>query len=307
MSQGAERPALGLVGCGIWGRKILRELLGLGARVAVVEPDPAARAAVAPDPRVTFTTLEALEAVAGIVVATPASTHIEVVPRALAHGVPVFCEKPLTTSAQDAERLVALGGERLFVMHVWRYHPGITALAAIARASELGPVQGLVTTRTNWVSPRTDVDPIWTLLPHDVSIALAILGAIPTPRDVLIDRDARGLPAGLYANSGGVTEPWFIVEASTRYADKRREVRLHARDGVAVLAHGEATYLEIATGAGLTPVIERRAFDPRPALAIELEAFVAHLEGGPPPPTTAAEGLVVVRAVEALRRLGGLA
>lgn len=295
-----------LVGCGRWGRLILRDLQALGCHVTAVDPDPAARALanagaavwdeVRPD------AVAGTERFAGIVVATPTSTHAKVVADVLRAGVPVFCEKPLAASPDEA---LAMQSERLFAMHVWRYHPGIEALAAIARREELGPVLGLRTTRLGWTSPRTDVDATQTLVPHDLSIALAVLGHIPTPRHALAER-LEGRAVGMLATLQDADGPWFVLEASTRYADKRREVRLHCRDGVAWLPHGESTALQIVRGAGERPEIELRDFDPEPALMRELRAFVAHLRGGPPPPTSAAEGLAVVRALAELRTLAGL-
>jgi len=73
--------------------------------------------------------------VAGVVVATPTSTHAAVVAETLALGVPMFVEKPLTDDPESATTLAERAGNRLFVMDKWRYHPGIEALAAMARSA----------------------------------------------------------------------------------------------------------------------------------------------------------------------------
>jgi predicted dehydrogenase len=274
--------------------------------VLVVDPDPGSREqARSLGARQVFAAAEALPAVDGIVVATPATTHASVLPALLARGVPVGCEKPLTTDPASARALCEAAPERLFVLHNWRYHPGIALLAEIARAGELGPVHGLRTFRANWTSPRTDTDSVWTLAPHDLSIAIAVLGEIPEARSALAEvHDGR--PVGLVALLGDA--PWLVLEVSTRYADKRREVRLHCRDGVAVLPDVDGTHLEIARGGPTDPKprLERRPFDPEPPLARELRLFVEHLAGGPPLPTSAAEGLAVVTALARLRQLAGV-
>jgi len=298
---------VGLVGCGRWGRSILRDLAALGCRVTAADPDPAARReALALGAVAACSRADEIDGVDGIVVASPAATHASVVEALLSSSaVPLFVEKPLATDAAAAERIAARGAGRVFVMHNWRYHPGIEMLAAIAAAGELGEVHGLRTTRANWTSPRRDVDAVWTLVPHDVSIALAVLGFIPEPRFALAELDA-GRAVGLVGVLG--ERPWVVLEASTRVADKRREVRLHCRDGVATLPGGESDHLLVATGTGaLSPRLERRPLDPVQPLARELAEFVGFLRGGPRPRCDAAEGAAVVAAVARLRELAGLA
>jgi predicted dehydrogenase len=293
---------VGLVGCGRWGRNILRDLLLEGADVSVVDPDPFARSqAVAAGAGAAAAALDGLREADGLVVATPASTHAAVLDRVLEHGVPVFVEKPMTTDVESAERLAARAGGRLSVMHVFRYHHGIEALAAIARGGELGPVLTLRSTRANWGSPRTDVDGIWTLAPHDLSVALAILGDVPAPRAAVAEV-VGGRAVGLSAVLGQA--PGFVLDVSTRSRQRRREVELRCRDGVARLADSEAKALEIWRDDAPAPQL--RPFPDEPPLRRQVRCFLDHLRGAPPPPTTAAEGARVVRCVVELRRLAGL-
>lgn len=296
----AEILRIGLVGCGLWGRNIARDLLELGCRVTCADSNDEARSNAASLGMTAVSSLDDLPRVDGIVVATPASTHHEVVSRALTYDVPVFCEKPLTTDSASARTLRDQAPNRLFVMHNWRYHPGVRALAAIADSGELGRVEALKSVRANWTSPRTDTDSIWTLVPHDITLAIAILGFIPEPLCARIERAGERI-VGMNALLG--SRPWFSLESSNRYGDRRREVRLHCENGVAVLPSAESTALEIHTGHDREPIPACRQFDPVPALEAELKVFVDYLRGGPPPVTTALEGVRVVETVEALRRL----
>jgi len=299
---------VGLVGCGRWGRLILRDLRALGAEVTVADPDPAARqAALAAGARAAVSDAALLPDVDGVVVATPASTHAEAALSLLPRGVPVLVEKPMATSVADAERLVAAGGDRLFVLHVWRYHPGVRLLGRMARRGELGRLLGMKTVRANWRSPRTDVDTIWNMAPHDLSLAIAILGEIPPIRFAQAEVAAEGA-VGMWAVLG--TAPWFVIEVSNRYRDKRREVRLHCERGVCVLPDLEGGHLEVTRDGERTVPFdsrtERRPYPARPALLAGLGWFVAHLDGGAPMPTTGREGLAVVKAVVELRERAGL-
>jgi predicted dehydrogenase len=141
------------------------------------------------------------------------------------------------------------------------------------------------------------------LVPHDLTIALAILGEIPVPRSAAVEIIA-DRPVSMTAMLGH--KPWFSLNSSTRYREKRREVRLHCQDGVAVLPSAESRHIEILRSTAApdrAPSIERRPISSEPALLRELTAFVRYLRGGEPPPTDAREGLAVVSTVAALRRL----
>lgn len=300
---------LALIGHGIWGRNILRDLLALGHAVSVVEPEPsAARAALAAGARAVFTSLDELPPTDGTIVATPAITHAALVAALLARGQRVLCEKPLTANLAEARELASRADGRLFVGHIWLHHPGIEALAALARSGELGPIHGVRSFRTNWTSPRTDVDSSWNLAPHDVAIAHFLLGHIPAPRFALAER-IDGRCVGLLGVLGdpAAEAPWAVFEVSNRHREKRREVRLHCRDGVAVLPDADSDHIAITRslpdGAATT---ELRPVSRESALRRELAAFCAHLTGGPPPPADAADGLAVVECITALRQLAGL-
>src|SRR5580693_3506679 len=118
-------PHIGLVGCGNWGRYILRDLKGLGCRVTVVAVSPQTRqnAEFAAD-HILDSVEEFGAGVDGFVVATPTSLHAETVTALLRFRRPIFCEKPLANNLDAARLLVQTGGDRIFVMDKWRYHPG---------------------------------------------------------------------------------------------------------------------------------------------------------------------------------------
>lgn len=296
--------AVALVGCGKWGRHILRDLVGLGCDVAVVDPSAAnAGRALQLGARAAVSSTDALPAVAGVVVATPATVHADSVEQVLPLGVPVFVEKPLTVDPLSAARLVAASGGRLFVMDKWRYHPGVRLLSDIVRDGRLGRVNGLRTVRTDWGNPHTDVDVVWTLAPHELAIALEVFGAVPPARRAVADVE-NGELVGLTGVLGD--GPWHVLEVSSRSERLSREIRLSCTDGVAVLAGGWVDHV----------VIYRDHTAPRPSgqvlsistdlpLLLELQAFVEHLRGGPAPNSTAAEGLAVVEAIAHLRALAG--
>jgi predicted dehydrogenase len=241
--------------------------------------------------------IDELGDVDGVVVVTPIETHAAVLADALELDVPVFVEKPLCDDAAAASRLAALAPDRLFVMDKWRYHPGIAALAAIAEGGRLGHVHGL---RTMRVQPdnRHEADCSWVLAPHDLAIAVEVLGELPGPIA------ARGQWAdGRLVTLYGLLETakaWHAIEISERAPAVERRIELHCVEGVAVLGGGWDEYVLVHFTGGGSERLE--AGGELPLLA-ELQAFVGFLDGGPPPKSTAAEGAAAVEAIARLRAL----
>jgi predicted dehydrogenase len=299
------RTHIGLVGCGSWGKHILRDLVELGCRVSVVARSERSRANAEGADEIVSSVAE-LPGVEGIVVAAPTTLHADIVEQALERDVPIFVEKPLATEPADADRIAAAASDRVFVMDKWRYHPGVELLGQIARGGELGKIIGLRTVRNGWGNPH-DVDGVWVLAPHDLSIGLEILGKLPRPVSALAD-SSDGYANGLVGVLGD--EPWLALEVSMRAIDRRREITLLCEEGVAVLPDGYSDRLLIARATDprhTTPLEpESRPISTELPLLRELRAFVEHVRGGPPPRSSAAEGAAVVRTISELRALAGL-
>ena len=296
---------IGLVGCGRWGQHILRDLQQLGCRVAVVARSEAGaeRARAAGAERV-VSHVGDLGEVEGAVVATPTVTHAAVVESLLERDVPIFCEKPLCPGSGQARALDRAAGGRLFVMDKWRYHHGIEELGRIVRTAELGAARGLVSVREQWGSPHADVDTLWVHLPHDLSIALEVLGELPAARFARAELIG-GAPVGLHGALG--ESPWFIVSHSAAAPATRRIVRLVCEHGTATLADGYDDALAVQRGVpDRDGAPERRPIDPEWPLLRELRAFVDHVGGGPPPRSSAAEHALIIERIEELRVLAGL-
>jgi predicted dehydrogenase len=293
-----------LIGCGRWGVHVLRDLLALGCDVCVVAPsqESVTRAREGGATAI-VDSIEALDDVRGAVVVTPTSTHAAVAERVLALRVPVFVEKPLCADPAAAWRLADLGDGRLFVMDKWRYHPGIGALAEIARNGSLGQVRGLRTIRVGWGATHPDVDAVWVLAPHDLSIALEILGRVPQP---VTARGSGSIDQGVVLH--GLLEvghTWHAIEVSDRSPRTIRRIELHCEHGVAVLAGGWDEHVTTHRF-GEDPAGTRLETPGELPLLAELRAFVGHLAGGPPPRSSAVEGAAVVEALATLRSLAGL-
>ncbi len=295
---------VGLVGCGRWGHLILRDLRSLGCEVAVVARSPESRERAAGGAAAEIVDAVAgLSGVDGVVVATPEDSHAAVNRAALELGVPVFCEKPLTVDPASAAELAALAPDRLFCMDKWRYHPGIEALGELARSGELGEPLGLRCRRLGWGNAHPTSDTSWHLAPHDLSIALEILGPLPAPRFAIFEGPASA-PRGL---SGVLGErPLIEIEVSASRHVRDRSVQLDCSDGVAWLPEPMAAAISIARSGSIGDEPELRPISDEMPLLRELQAFVTHLEGGPAPRSSAAEAAETVAVLGELRVLAGL-
>ncbi len=117
-----------------------------------------------------------------IVVASPTSTHFELAMRALQAGKHVLIEKPMVTTVREAERLVAEAARRsltLMVDHTYVYTPAVQRIRELIVGGELGNVLYYDATRINLGLFQHDVDVIWDLAVHDVSILAYLLDAAP--------------------------------------------------------------------------------------------------------------------------------
>jgi predicted dehydrogenase len=294
----ASAPVL-LIGCGRWGRNILRDLLLLGRTVIVVDPSEDARKAAAPTARATHASVDIGERVCGVIVATPATRHIGAVAQVARWQVPIFVEKPLAIRIEDAERALELVGDRLFVMDKWRYHPGIETLGALARGGKLGRVREVRTWRLGRDHAHEDVDPIWSLLPHDLSILREVLGYLPPAVSAVAER-ADGRVWGIAARLG--SDPPCTTEVSAHRAEHRRRIEVVFDGAVAALDGDRDTVVEICSGD------DRHTMEATggPPLKRELDAFLKHLDGGAPPKSSGRDGVESVRRIAELRRLAGI-
>lgn len=290
----AERIRTALVGCGTWGRNLLRVLASHPEidLVAVADPDPSAGVGAA-------TRVESLEAIRSmldaVVIATPGPMHARLAISALERGAHVFIEKPMATSVRDASRVVAAAeraGTIGMVGHLLRHHPAACAMIDLVASGALGRPIEFRSERCSVPGARDpDGGVIWSLGPHDVSLLLAIdrsgpasvacEAALPASADLVVT-----MASGLQAR----------MRVSRASDAKIRTVRVECEGGVVefddclpdrkvrVLRDGVVEYLSYA--AGLEP------------LRAEIDAFVSSIRTGEQPSTNLREGLSVVTLLD---------
>lgn len=181
-----QAPAVAVVGAGAWGRNHVRTFHGLGALGGVVEASPSLRAALQldyPGLPVWSSLASALPHVTGIVVATPASSHADLAGQALAAGLGVLVEKPMTLDVRAAETLVDLAagaGRPLMVGHLLLYQPAIQELKRQLDAGIVGKILRIDQERLNHGRVRSQENVLWSFAPHDVAVLFYLMGEVPS-------------------------------------------------------------------------------------------------------------------------------
>jgi predicted dehydrogenase/acetyltransferase-like isoleucine patch superfamily enzyme len=181
----ARTPRVAVVGCGYWGKNLVRNFAELGALAGICDPDRAAadRLATASKSRVIdWPVLLDDSAIEGVAIAAPAALHFQLARAALESGKHVFVEKPLALEVAEAEKLCAIAesaGRKLMVGHLLQYHPAFLKLKELVSQGALGRLQYIYSNRLNLGKIRREEDILWSFAPHDISMILSLVGQEP--------------------------------------------------------------------------------------------------------------------------------
>jgi predicted dehydrogenase len=321
---------VGVIGCGYWGPKLVRNFHDLPASevryVADLREDRLAHVhELYPDVAVTTESARVFESdVDAVVIATPVSTHHALAVAALRAGKHVLIEKPLALTAAEASEIVDTGnraGRIVMVGHTFLYNPAVNAVREVVQSGALGTVYYVDATRVNLGLLQPDINVIWDLAPHDISILLHVLGCEPTEvsanggvyvqrRSLLHEMAYVGLrfPNGIVAN---LRLSWLdpvkirrvtivgsrkmlvyddIANEKVVLFDKGVEVPVYSdtpEQFAASYRHGPETALPVAW---------------TEPLAVECGDFISSVQSGRKPRSDGELGLRVVRVLEAADR-----
>lgn len=308
-----------MIGCGYWGKNLVRNFGALKALAMVCDAAEGSRSLAAEiDPNVeVVSSIDRVLAdsdVRGVVIATPAETHYELTRQALEAGKDVLVEKPLALTYEQGAHLVRLaedGARVLMVGHVLEYHPAVQRLIELVRAGELGKVQYIYSNRLSLGKIRREENILWSFAPHDVAVILRLVGSLPfqviacggsylqpniadvTVTNLLFDN---GVRAHIHVSwLHPFKEQRLVVVGSRKMAsfddvakqlilyDQR--VELHTGEPVPIKGEGE-----------LVP------FDSSEPLRLECEAFLEAITTRVPPLTDGSSGLSVLTVLQAAQR-----
>ncbi|HTR22243.1 MAG TPA: Gfo/Idh/MocA family oxidoreductase [Gemmatimonadales bacterium] len=321
------RLKLGVVGAGAWGKNHVRTAAALAdAELAAVcdtaEPVRKSVARQFPSAFVTDQLDALLERVDAVIVASPAARHAEHARRAIGAGRPCLVEKPFALNVADAEAVAgaaAAANVPVLAGHLLLFHPAVEALRAMVQKGDLGSLYYLYGLRVNLGQVRADENALWSFGPHDVSVALHLLDAAPV----------RVSATGHAYLQPGVEDVVFlmmefasgvIAHVQMSWLDPHKERKLtvvgstkmvvfddmQPREKLRIYDKGVNRPLDYASYGESLTLREGDIFIPKiptvEPLAAELGHFVRVARGTEPPRAGAADGVRVVRVLEAASR-----
>ena len=178
---------IAVLGCGVWGKNIVRNFYNLGALHTVCDLDHenlAKMKAQYPEINTSSNYDEVLSnpEIKAICVVTPSHTHFKMVMKALETGHHVYVEKPISTVSSEAQELKDVAsdaGLTLMVGHLLLYHPAVNRLRTLIKEGALGDIKYVQSDRLNVNYFANDRSVMWDLAPHDVSMVSYVLDKEP--------------------------------------------------------------------------------------------------------------------------------
>lgn len=180
---------IAVIGCGHWGKNLVRNYHELGALAAVCDynKDIAEEFAEKYDvPSLSVDEIINSADIKGVVIAAPAALHYELAKKALKNNKDVFVEKPLSLSVVEGQEICALAKENnkiLMVGHLLHYHSAYQKLRSLVSDGTLGDLRYVYSNRLNLGKIRREEDILWSFAPHDVSMILDLMQAEPIKID----------------------------------------------------------------------------------------------------------------------------
>jgi len=184
-----DKIRVGLIGAGYWGPNLARnfEEMPEAELVAAADKNLARLERLsARYPKIqTFSSHKDLFSLGldAVVIATPPATHYQIAKDCIEHNLHVLIEKPIALISKDVESLIEVAENRkrvLMVGHTFEYNKAVQKIREMIDSGELGDIYYIDAVRTNLGLFQPDINVLWDLAPHDLSIVLYLLGQMPS-------------------------------------------------------------------------------------------------------------------------------
>ena len=297
---------IGQVGLGRWGTNIARTLQQDIANVQLVVADTPQQASAL--------TNQALD---GVIIATPGSTHAKLALPFIQAGIPTFIEKPLTTSLADAKQLAdaaQASGALVLVGHIHLYNPAYHQTKQLVKKA--GSIRSLYFEGMNNGPIRSDMSALWDWSPHDVAMAIDLMGQAPLTvqawgQAILKPKTTRYDNVQLKLTFAHNVVA--IINNSWLSPTKRKQVTISGKKSIVV--YDDATPQQKVTvyadmraqvrgqiAQERQPTISHPAYGKKSPLELELCAFLHTIKTGQPPVTDLSHALQVITILDAAER-----
>lgn len=310
---------IALLGCGMWGRNIARNLSRLNVLAAVCDADRdrASNFATQFDSQeMTFEAILSDPSIDGIMLATNANTHKELATQALAQGKHVYIEKPMALTLADAkaiETAAITANKGVMIGHLIRYHPAFISLLEQIQSGAIGKVKHIQANRLAMGRIRNSESVLFDLCPHDLSLILAIAGTQPS--QVICHGVSHITPGVVDILSTGLGfENGISAHMQTSWLSPYKEHRLTVTGETGSLVFDDTKpwqekltlFQDEITQSGTLFLIERASpltlpISESEPLRDEMQAFINLIDHDVTPPTHAQEGVCVQQVLEEMQ------
>lgn len=323
----AKEVRMGVVGCGYWGPNLIRNFRSLpdckltsicDASVKRLKHLKALYSEVA-----TYESFDAMLAqndLDAVAVATPVRAHYTLAKRCLDAGLHVFIEKPMAASAKECEALVdaaAKGSLTLMVGHTFLYAPAVRMIKEIVDSGKIGDIRYISSRRLNLGLFQKDINVVWDLAPHDISIILYLMSESPNGVNCQgVANVTKGIedvcslslafPSGRFASiQSSWLDPRKVRDMTIVGTEKMivyddieplQKIRIHDQRVETPPHYDTFSEFHYAYHYGdvLAPYIKQEE-----PLKVECQHFLDCIRSGQPPLTSGIQGMQLIRILEA--------
>lgn len=323
VTMAGSQKKVAVVGVGYWGKNLVRNFHELGALGALCDAQDSVAASYQRqygDVKFyrDFNDVLADPSITAIALATPAVAHYEMARAGLRAGKDVLVEKPLAINVKHGEELVSLADAQnriLMVGHILRYHPAILKLQQLIREGALGKINYLYSNRLNIGKIRTEENILWSFAPHDISVMLSLLNEMPIrvscQGGAYLNRDVSDVTLSHFDFASGVQAHIFV---SWLHPVKEQRLVVVGSEKMAVFddtaEHKLTLYPHRVEWRNRMPTAVKAnaefiELDDREPLRAECQHFLDCIESRMRPVSDGAEGLRVLRILDACQRAVG--
>jgi predicted dehydrogenase len=308
---------IAVIGCGHWGKNLVRNFAALGSLAAVCDPNDELAQKYAYEYGVhNFSFAEVINdaGIEGVVLAVPAPLHASLAIAAMEAGKHVYVEKPLAMNQLEAKEMIesaANNGVHLMVGHLLQYHPVFESLRNLNESGMFGKLQHIYSNRRSFGKVRTEEDVIWSFAPHDISMILSLAGnepdAVRTESVSILQADIADAATLHMAFDSGLKAD---ISVSWLYPEKEQKLivigdsAMASFDDTKPWAEKLAIYRHTVDSAGPLPYLEKSEVEywdveQSEPLRNECQHFIDVVSGVLSPLTNGHEGLRVLKVLTA--------